>query len=58
MVSLKRNTENLLEENSLSVDTTVPEGVSSPEIISLIGISKEQSSVDWEDERLKSLLSK
>jgi len=58
MVSRKRNTENLLEEDSLSVDATFPEGVSSPEIISLIGISKEQSSVDWEDERLKYHLSK
>jgi len=57
-VSLKRYIENLLEEDSWSVDADVPEGISSPEIISLIGIAKGKASVDWEDDRLKYLLSK
>ena len=36
----------------------VPEGVTAPGIISLIGIAKGKADIDWEEERLKYLLSK
>ena len=35
-----------------------PEGVTSQKILSLIGIAKGDDDVDWEEERLKYLLSK
>lgn len=57
-VSLKRYIENLLEKDTAGMGPVVPEGVTAPGIISLIGIAKGKADIDWEDERLKYLLSK
>jgi len=57
-VSLKRYIEKVLEDDSADVDAIAPEGVHSARIISLIGIAKAAASTDWEEERLKYLLSK
>lgn len=57
-ISLKKYIENLLEEDSADVEATLPEGVRSKRIGSLIGIAKNAASEDWEDQRLQYLLSK
>ncbi len=57
-VSLKKYIENMLEADSADMDSVAPEGVSSPGIISLIGIARNGATVDWEDDRLNYLLSK
>lgn len=36
----------------------LPEGVTSQKILSLIGVAKGAEEVDWEEERLKYILSK
>ena len=56
-VSLKRYIENLLESDTADMQSAVPEGVSSPKVISLIGAAK-GTDADWEEERLKYLLAK
>ena len=55
-VTLKRYIENVLEEDA-DMETSIPSGVTSPKIISLIGLAK-GADMDWEEERLKYLLSK
>lgn len=57
-VSLKRYIEEMLEKDSEDVETLAPAGVSSHRILSLIGVAKGAAGVDWEEERLKYLLSK
>lgn len=57
-VSLKRYIESLLEEDTADMKTSSPEGVSSKNIISLIGIAKGAAAMDWEQQRLHYLLSK
>ena len=57
-VSLKRYIEDLIERDAGSSDVVVPEGVTSQKIISLIGIARSGAHLDWEEERLKYLLSK
>lgn len=58
-VSLKRYIENILEQDSEDVETLAPAGVSSNKVISLIGAAKGSAAdVNWEEERLKYLLSK
>ena len=56
-VTLKRYIENVLEEDAAYTDASIPAGVTSPKIISLIGLAK-GANIDWEEERLKYLLSK
>ena len=56
-VTLKRYIENLLEADSGVSSNAVPEGITSPAVISLIGLAKSVD-VDWEEERLNYLLSK
>lgn len=57
-VSLKRYIEDLIVDDAMNSDIVVPEGVTSRKIISLIGIAKSGVDIDWEEERLKYLLSK
>ena len=58
-VSLKRYIENILEQDSEDIETLAPAGVSSGRVLSLIGAAKGTAAdVDWEEERLKYLLSK
>lgn len=57
-VSLKRYIENLLEKDVEDMKAVVPEGISSPAVISLIGVCSGDASDDWEEERLKYLLAK
>lgn len=56
-VTLKRYIENVLEEDAADTETSIPSGVTSPRIISLIGLAK-GADKDWEEERLNYLLSK
>ena len=58
-VSLKRYIEDLLESDSLQDRPAVPEGVTDPGIISLIGVAKPVvNSEDVNDDRLQYILSK
>ncbi|MBQ8061360.1 MAG: hypothetical protein IJ205_05415 [Bacteroidales bacterium] len=61
-VSLKRYIEDLLEEDSMRGRATVPEGVTDPRIISLIGVAKPLTRTgrgeEEEDDRLNYILSK
>lgn len=57
-VSLKRYIEDLLEDDSADMEAVAPKGVHSAGIISLIGIARGAAAADWEDERMKYLLSK
>ena len=54
---MKRYIENVLEEDAADTETSIPSGVTSPKIISLIGLAK-GADKDWEEERLNYLLSK
>ena len=56
-VTLKRYIENVLEEDAADAETPIPSGVTSPKVISLIGLAK-GADMDWEEERLNYLLSK
>ena len=56
-LTLKKYIENVLEADSVSSAASVPEGVTSPKIVSLIGIAK-GADIDWEKERLDYLLDK
>jgi macrodomain Ter protein organizer (MatP/YcbG family) len=56
-VTLKRYIENVLEEDAADTETSIPHGVTSPKIISLIGLAK-GADMDWEEERLNYLLQK
>ncbi|MBR6456990.1 MAG: hypothetical protein IKS71_00185 [Bacteroidales bacterium] len=56
-ITLKKYIENVLETEAVDSDIKVPEGVTSPKVISLIGIAK-GAEVDWEEERLNYLMSK
>lgn len=58
-VSLKRYIEDMLERDSEDVDALAPAGVSSGRVISLIGAARGSAvDINWEEERLKYLLSK
>lgn len=58
-VSLKRYIEDMLERDSEDVETLAPAGVSSSKVISLIGAARGSAfDINWEEERLKYLLSK
>ena len=58
-VSLKRYIENILEQDSEDDETLAPAGVSSSKVISLIGAARGSAvDINWEEERLKYLLSK
>ena len=56
-VTLKRYIENVLEEDAADTEAAIPSGVTSPKIISLIGLAK-GADMDWEEERLNYLLQK
>ena len=58
-VSLKRYIEDLLESDALQEKPVVPEGVTHPEIVSLIGIARPNVNLEEiNDDRLQYILSK
>ena len=58
-VSLKKYIENLLEAEAERVRPIVPEGVTDPRILGLIGIAKGAGfSIDPDDDRMQYILSK